>query len=229
MFMSALLALGLSLQEKPKEDVDTLHRKVAELERKHGEAERRIQEALDKGDGAAAVQAREEQKKLEVELAEARDAVQRRGGLAWGVDALVTHWDNDLNLADRVGWSAYVSGIPGLFFEYARWETEDEDGSEEALIQAYRLGVQVVADPGAPFTLGAMLSGGLVRFTSEVPGTDGDTGLTATLHPQAVWTLRPGLRFSAGLEIDIVRTDFKQNHTHTNHNLAGSFGLDVRW
>ena len=230
MLIAALLALGLPLQEQaPKETVDTLHRRVAELEKKHGEAGRRIQEALDKGDGDAAVKAREEQKKIEGELDAAREAVHQHRGLAWGVEALVTHWDNNLDLGDRVGWSAYVSAVPGLFFEYARWDTEDEDGSEDALIQAYRLGAMWSVKPGADFTLGAMVSGGLVRFTSEAPGTDGDTGLIATLHPQAFWALWPGVRFSAGVEIDIVRTDFNQDHTHTNHNVAGTFGLHLRW
>jgi len=31
------------------------------------------------------------------------------------------------------------------------------------------------------------------------------------------------------VEIDIVRTDFNQDHTHTNHNVAGTFGLHIRW
>jgi hypothetical protein len=222
------------LQEK--EDVKALERKIAELEKTRKELDGQIEKALEKGQGDEAVRLKDEQKKIDHELGETRKKLAElrakegpQPGFAWGVQAALTHWDNDLDLADRVGWSAYVSIIPALTFEYSRWETEDEDGDDDALVQVYRLGFNATGNALTDLTLGVAGLVGLVRFTSDAPGTDGDTGPIFSLHPGAVWKVTDALSVSAGLLIDILRTDFNQEHTHTNHNTSLTVGLHVRW
>lgn len=235
----ALLALAWEAEFdflQDKQDVKTLEKKIEELEKKRKELDQKIEQALEKGKGDEAVEHRNEQKKIDQELgethkklAELRKKEEPQPGLAWGVQAALTHWDNDLDLADRVGWSAYLSVIPALGFEYSRWETEDEDGDDDALVQVYRVGFYTTGNVLTDLTLGVVSAVGLVRFTSDAPGTDGDTGPIFSLHPGASWKISEHLRFSAGVLIDILRTDFNQEHTHTNHNFSLTIGMHVRW
>jgi hypothetical protein len=222
------------LQEK--EDVKALERKIAELEKKRKELDKNIEKALEKGQGDEAVKLKEEQKKIDQELgethkklAELRKKEEPQAVFAWGVQALLTHWDNDLDISDRVGWSAYVSVIPAISFSYSRWETEDEDHDDDALVQVYRLGFGATGNLLTDLTLGAVAMVGLVRFNSDAPGVDGDTGPIFSLHPRAVWKISDTLSFSAGFLFDILRTDFNQEHTHTNHNVSLTVGLHVYW
>ena len=237
MLIAALLSLAWEpdyLQEK--EDVKSQERKIAELEKKRKDLDKKIEEALEKGKGDEAVEHRDAQKKIDQELGEARKKLaelrkkeEPEAGFGWGVRAALTHWDNDLDLADRVGWSAYVSVIPAITFEYSRWETEDEDGDDDALVQVYRLGFGATGHALTDLTLGVVGAIGLIRLNSDAPGTDGDTGPIFSLHPAASWRISDSLRFSAGLLIDILRTDFNQEHTHTNHNFSLTAGVHVRW
>ncbi|HEX7899470.1 MAG TPA: hypothetical protein VF950_17010 [Planctomycetota bacterium] len=234
MLIAALLAMPWEVDFQ--DDAKTLERRIGELEKKRKDLDRQIEEALEKGKGDEAVERRNEQKKIDQELgethkklAELRKKDASPPGFGWGVQAILTHWDNDLDLSDRVGWSAYVSFIPALTFEYSRWETEDEDGDDDALVQVYRLGFGATGSPLTDLTLGVVGLVGLVRFNSDAPGTDGDTGPIFSLHPGAVWKMGEHLSFSAGFLIDILRTDFNQEHTHTNHNVSLTVGLHVRW
>lgn len=230
--MLIALLIALAPLQDPVEDVDALRRRLHELEKKHGELEAKIQEALDRGDGGAAVKAREEQKALDPELAEARgtlDGLRKRRGLALEIEAVLSHWDNDLELEDGAAWRAQLHLIPAFGFSYTRWETEDELGDDDARVQAYQLSVGASGNLLDRVTGGIAVAAGLVHFSSEAPGADGDTGPIGSLRPWAVWKLGPHLSFSLGASIDILRTDFNQAETHTTQAYSATAGLALRW
>lgn len=223
-----LLMLAMALQE----DAGALERRVDALEKQRKELSRKIDEALEKGQGDEAVKLKEDQKKAEQELKEARgklDALRDRGGIGIGAQAMLTHWDNDLELDDGFGWSARLSVIPVLAFEYARWDGEDEESGEDARVQAYRLVAGASRNVLKDVEGDLSVSAGLIHFSSETPGVDGDTGPCAGLQGRALWKLGERAVFSLGGAVDAFRTDFQQEETHTAFACSATAGLELRF
>jgi len=217
----------------PPPDERGLQKRVAQLELKLERLESRIREDVDRGDAEAARRRNQEYRQTEQELEEVRKELARLQGrrphrLEWYENfnlearALLTRWDNDLELDDGFGWGAALYVRDFLFFGYRRWETEDEFGDDDATVQSYEVGFTyefgLAAEKRTAFVVGGGL--GLVHFSTEAPGRNGDTGPLLSLNPQWKFYFSRALRLNVGVDVDILRTDFNQNHTHTNHNFS---------
>jgi hypothetical protein len=232
-----LLALAV-LQEgqaptPPAPDERALQKKIAQLELKLERLETRIREDVDRGDAESARRHNQEYREAEQELEGVRRDLAKLQGkqparLEWyenfnlEAQALLTRWDNDLELEDGVGWGAALYVRDFLFFEYRRWETDDELGDDDATVQSYEVGFTyefgLAPEKRSAFILGGGV--GLVHFSTGAAGRDGDTGPVVSFTPQWKFYFSRAVRLNVGLDVDLLRTDFNQNHTHTNHTFS---------
>jgi hypothetical protein len=218
--VTVLLALVLS---QDVENERTLLEKKAAVERQ-------LKEAVERGDLGAAQEHARESKELDTKLAGLKSAPKREWieRLNFEARGNLTHWDNDLELEDGAGWGvgAYVRDF--FFFEYRRWDVEDELLDADARIQAYQLGWTkefTVVEGTTHFVLGGSL--GLVHFDSEAAGSDSDTGPIFSLSPRWKHYFSRPFRLTLGGDLDILRTDFNQRRTHTNHSFSAMAALEL--
>ncbi len=64
------------------------------------------------------------------------------------------------------------------------------------------------------------VSAGLIRLATEATGADGDTGPILSVSPQWKFFFSPMVRLYVAADLDLLRTDFNQDHTRTNHNFS---------
>ncbi|HXG61083.1 MAG TPA: hypothetical protein VNO22_06915 [Planctomycetota bacterium] len=239
--MSALLwAAVLALQEEPlPADERALERRAAELEVRLERLEDRIREAVDRGDVEAARRHNEEYRRTEERLEALRRRLEEVRGrrppasvwyedLAVELHARLTHWDGDLELEDGAGWGAALYVRNAFFAEVRRWETEDERSGEEATVQAYLAGFRYdfgLDDPAVRPSV--RMGAGAIRFASEAPGAEGDTGPLFSF--QAAWTFRlsPWARLHAAGEADLLRSDFNGDRTRTHHDFSLRLSIEI--
>jgi hypothetical protein len=228
-----LLALAL-LQEHDgpaAADRETrLRQQISDLERKLPALERRIRESVDQGDPEGARRFNQEYKDSEREIGrlrkelEAAKPVRREWYENFNLEAqaLLTHWDNDLELEDGAGWGAALYLRDFLTVEYRRWDGEDELGDADATVQSYAAGFThefgLEETKTTAFVIGALA--GLVRFSSDASGAGSDTGPLLSLRPMWKIYSSRSTRFNLGAVFDFLRTDFNQDRTHTVHDLT---------
>jgi len=68
---------------------------------------------------------------------------------------------------------------------------------------------------------------GIARFVSEARGSDIDNGPILTMSPHWMHAITPRLRLNLGGDIDIARTDFNQEHTHTVHTFSLFASIEI--
>lgn len=241
-----ILALAL-LQEPqkapaPQPDPAVFRKKIEDLEKRLPELDRKVREAVEKDDRESADRlaaehkaSRQEIEALQKQLKEAE--AKQEPGIPWytnfNLEAQVraTHWDDDLEMEDGIGWGAAVYIRDFLFFEYRRWEGDDELSDDDAWVQSYELGLtnefSLSKDKTSKLVVGGGI--GIIHFATEAPGSDGDSGPILSFSPMWKFYFSPGLRFTFGGDIDIQRSDFNQNHTHTNHTFSLLLSIELAY
>lgn len=222
------------------EDERTLRRKIAELRLEQERTNRELREALEREDREGARRHAGTYRSLQSEV----ERLERRLGdlpagpsrptpwyLSFNLVArgLLTHWDDDLDLEDGAGWGAGLSLRDFLFFEYHRWDTQDERGEDDASAASYEIGftyeIGLAEEKTSAFLVG--MAAGVIRFSGEAPGLESDVGPVLTFRPEWRYYVSPHLRFTAGADVDLARSDFNQRHTHTLHTF--SLLLSIEW
>jgi hypothetical protein len=208
-----------------------LRQRIAELERKLAETDRKIREAAER-DPEAARRLNREYQQTEHERAGLRKALEEERARSprrpWyervnlEAQGLLTHWDDDLEIEDGAGWGAAVYVRDLFFLEFRRWEREDELGDDDLTVSSATAGFTYEFGLEEDRTSAAVLSvsAGLIRFTSDAAGSDGDAGPILSASPQWKLTLSPALRLNVAGDVDLLRTDFNQRRTHTNHTFS---------
>ncbi len=241
---STLIALALLLQAQelpkpapaPKEDLQTLEKRIFEREARRSPLERKIREAVDKNETEAAQRLNQEFKDNEAEidaLKKKRAEIKAERGTHWGDNvkisgqALLTRWDNKLDLNDGFGWGTSMTFGRHLFFEYQRWETRDHQGNAPATVQSYQLGVTHEHGFGleGDVTFAMSATVGLVHFASDA--TRCDSGPIASLRPEWKYYYNSRASFSMGGDFDFVWTDFNQAHTHPRQNQSFFLSIEL--
>jgi hypothetical protein len=241
---ATLLALTLLLQAQeppkpapaPKEDLQSLEKRIYEREARRAPLERKIREAVDKNETEVAQRLNQEFKDNEAEidvLKKRRAEIKAERGTQWGDNvkisgqALLTRFDNQLGLNDGFGWGTSMTFGRHLFFEYQRWETRDNIGNAPACVQSYQLGVTHEHGFGlegdVTFALSAAV--GLVHLSSDA--TRCDTGPMASLRPEWKYYYNSRASFSMGGDFDFVWTDFNQAHTHPRQNQSFFLSIEL--
>lgn len=248
MMMSPLiLALVLAVQQpdaaKPapapvqhKEDLPSLEKRIHEREARRAPLERKIREAVDKKETEVAERLNQEFKDNEKELdalKKKRDEIKAARGTKWGDNvkvsgqALLTRFDNKLDLDNGFGWGGSLTFGKRLFFEYQRWETRDRRSDEDASVQSYQLGVTTehgfALEGDVTFALSSAV--GIVRFESG-PGT-GDSGPVVTLRPEWKYYYNNRGSVSLGGDFDFVWTRFNQAHTNARQNQSFFLSIEL--
>jgi hypothetical protein len=166
--------------------------------------------------------AQQELEKLRRQLREVENPPPPVERVVFELKGLATHWDNDLDLEDGVGWGATAYLKDFLFVQYRHWDPEDEQGDADAGVTAYTLGFSyefgLAEERTTSFVFVA--GAGIARFTSEAHGSDNDNGPIFTISPHWMYAFMPRLRLNVGGEMDIARTDFNMRHTHTVHTFS---------
>jgi hypothetical protein len=241
-----LLAMALAQaqtppQEAPKpaakpEDIVQLKQRIDEREARRAPLERKIREAVDRNETEVAQRLNQEFKDNEKEIdglkSRLKDAQAARGvrwtdNVVLSGQALLTRWDNKLDLDDGFGWGASLRMGKHLSFEYQRWETRDHLGNAPASAQSYMLCLgheQGIAMEGA-VTFSMTTGFGLIRFNSDA--TQGDTGPVLSLRPEWHYYYNARASFGIGGDFDFVWTDFNQAHTHPRQNQSLLFSIDL--
>ncbi len=239
--IALLAALACQADEGIPRADDERHvrRRISDLEAKLRELDRKTREAVQRDDPDAARRHAAEHQEAGQELEKLRhrlDELEARTPLRlewyenfnFELRGLLTHWDNDLDLDDGFGWGAAAYFRDFLFLQYRRWQPDDEDGDDDAGVASYVAGFTYefgLAEPRrSAFVIGA--GAGIVRFASDAPGSDGDTGPILSIMPQWKFYLGRRVRLNAGLDADILRSDFNQNHTHTHHNFSAVASIE---
>lgn len=228
--MSLFLALLLVPQEtppEPRQEEGELRGRIRELERRLPGVEEELQKALDEEDLDEVARLNRERLELQRELEGLREEIESRRfpwyrRLHLEGEALLTHWDNDLEIHDGVGWGAAVHAAGFLSFEYRRWEQDDELRGGDATVQSYQLGLVHRFKLSEERRTALRISGhvGLIHFDGDGPGGDADSGPVLSITPQFKHFVSERVRLNVGGEADLLRTDFNQNHHHTNHNFS---------
>lgn len=217
------ILLALALLAAQADDLPTLEKKIAEREARRTPTEKKIREAVDRGDDAEARKLNQEYKDNERELDRLKNRLaelKEDRGPRW-VDnvriqgeALLTRWDNALGLDDGFGWGASIQFGRHLAFEYQRWETRDNLNRAGATVQSYELGFR--REFGAPVegavTFNTSLGIGLMHFSSD--GARSDSGPVVSLRADLRYSFNARASISLGGDFDFVWTDFNQAHTH---------------
>ncbi len=230
-------ALALAVQEPAApQDPAPLERRKLELELRRFEVRQKLQEAPPEG----RKDLEEQLGQIDRDLADLRrkiDEEQRNGPASWvrslrlEGEALMTHWDNDLELKDGFGWGVGLHLPDPLTFRYRRWDPRDELGDAGATVQVYEIGLHwgtnVTEEFPVTFTLGTAF--GWVHLDSSAHGSDSDTGWIWTTQPNLEWEVTRRARLTLGADIDLMRTDFNNERTHTFHSFSGVLSLELKF
>jgi hypothetical protein len=244
MIMATALVLALAQEATPKAATPAAIETDQDLERQRlvKEAERinlrnAIQEAREKKDD-------KEEKKLAADLVKVEEELvaldrklddrRREGAASWSKRprleglALLTHWDNDLELKDSFGWGAALHLPDPIYFDYRRWEPRDELGNESASVQSYGMGLHWAVNPGTgssvTFTFSTMAA--IIHLENDAGGSDSDTGWLWNARPRWEWQFAAKARLGIGADIDVMRTDFNNERTHTFHSFSAQVALE---
>jgi hypothetical protein len=176
---------------------------------------------------------------------------------ALSAQALYTFWEHDLDLDDGVGFggalhvgfseSRYVKkrfwrrdAAPArepvrlehsLFLGVRYWEGDDERRDGYVDVVSYQmLGLAGRAfDSERGWGGRFSLAGGVTRFNSDAYDGDDDTGPSVNLGAGVEYRFVPALRLGAGVNWDLVWTDFNQNDTHMRQALSPYWSLELAW
>lgn len=149
----------------------------------------------------------------------------------WEVAALLTRFDNDLDLADGFGFGArLLSPVERHAFHltWRHWSTEIPGPGSDASadVNAYLLGPSLEGEMerGAHWSLRPGL--GIVHFAD----TDrNDAGPLASLELGVRRPLGDVLSWTFFGAADALRTRANQDHTHTNYNFSLGLALEGRF
>jgi hypothetical protein len=226
-----LLVLACLAPQEPAQDpeAERLRREIEVRERRLADLQEKAREAVGSGDADRAKELNREIDRTKRELDGMRSRLREiehppppLERISFELKAVATHWDNDLELEDGIGWGATAYLRDFLFFQYRRWDPEDEEGDDDGRVVAYTAGFSyefgLAEERTTAFTFVA--GAGIARFTSEAPGSSNDTAPILTMTPHWKFALHPRVRINAGAEFDIARTDFNQAHTHTVHDFS---------
>ena len=227
------LALLLSQTSEPAPGPDNLHtlqKKIAEREARRPALERKIREAVDRGDDEVARGLSQEFKENEREIegltkrvAELKAAREPRwiDNVKVSGQALLTGWDPALGLADGFGWGTSITLGKTLSFEYQRWETHSTVSGAPVTVQSFELGLEREAGHAVEGALTFSLRSGigLARFSSA--GMRSDTGLVLSLRPEWRYYFNPLSSVGLGGDFDFFWTHF--NGSSTRGRQASSF------
>lgn len=230
-------ALLLSPQESavPQNPVP-LERRKLDLELRRFEVRQKLQEAPPE----ARKDLEQQLVQIDRDLADVLrkiDEEHRNGPGAWvrslrlEGEALMTHWDNDLALKDSFGWGVGLHLPDPLTFRYRRWEPRDELGNTGATVQVYQIGLHwgTNVTEAQPVTLTLGTAFGWVHLESSAHGSDSDTGWIWTTQPALEWEFARRARLTLGADIDLMRTDFNNERTHTFHSFSGVLSLELKF
>lgn len=236
---SLLIALAALLVQAndpppPQDTIHTLEKKIAEREARRPGLEKKIREAVDRGDDETARSLNQEFKenereieallKRQTELKAAREP-QWLDNVKVSAQLMLTGWDPALGLGDGFGWGAKANIGKTLYFEYQRWETQSNVVPTHVTVQSWELGLEHEfgrpVESALTFTLGAGM--GLMRFSSN--GMPSDTGLVLSLRPE--WKYYFNARASVGMggDFDFLWTNF--NNVNTQGRTASSFIFSI--
>ncbi len=233
--MSALaLVLALLAVQEPLDGPDSaeakrLRREIEAREKRLEELRTKQREAVGRGDAEAAKELNREVSRAQQDLETARQRLREVENppppaerASFELMGLATHWDDDLDLEDGVGWGATAYLRDLLFVQYRRWDPEDERGDGDGSVTAYTAGFSyefgLAEERQTTFVFVA--GAGIARFASDAPGSRDDNGPLFTASPHWMFAVTPRLRVNVGADIDIARTDFNQAHTHTVHSFS---------
>lgn len=232
----ACLALQDPSQGPDSPEARRLREEIASRERGLEALRAGQREAVGRGDAQAARDLNREVSRAEREL----EGLRRRlreietpppplERLSLELKGLATHWDNDLELEDGLGWSAAAYLRDFLFVQVRRWDPEDELGDDDASVTAYTAGFSyefgLAEERKASFVFVA--GAGIVRFASDAPGSDDDNGPILTASPRWMYAVTPRIRVNVGGDLDLARTDFNQRHTHTVHTFSLFASIEI--
>lgn len=220
----------------PKEDLTSIEKKIHEREARRPHLERKIREAVDKKETEVAERLNQEFKDNEKEidaLKKKRDEVKAARGTHLGDNvklsgqALLTRFDNKLDLDDGFGWGASMTFGRRLFFEYQRWETEDRQKDADACVQTYQLGFTTEHGFGleGDVTFALSTAVGIVHFQSD--GGGGDSGPIVSLRPEWKYYYNNRASVSMGGDFDFVWTRFNQAHTNSRQNQSFFLSIEI--
>jgi hypothetical protein len=232
----ALLAVQEPLDGPGSAEAKRLRREIEARERRLEELRARHRDAVGRGDAEAAKELNRELARAEQDLDGLRQRLREVENppppmerASFELKGLATHWDNDLDLEDGVGWGATVYLRDFLFAQVRRWDPEDERGDEDGGVTAYTAGFSyefgLAEERTSSFVFVA--GAGIARFTSDAPGSDDDNGPILTASPHWMFAVTPRIRVNAGAEIDIARTDFNQRRTHTVHTFSLLASIEI--
>jgi hypothetical protein len=241
---STLIVLALLLQAQetpkpapaPKEDLQTLEKRIYEREARRAPLERKIREAVDKNETETAQRLNQEFKDNEAEidvLKKKRAEIKAERGTHWGDNvklsgqALLTRFDNQLGLNDGFGWGTSMTFGRHLFFEYQRWEARDNIGNAPGCVQSYQLGLTGEHGFGleGDVTFALSCSVGIVHLSSDA--TRCDSGPMTSLRPEWKYYYNNRASFSMGGDFDFIWTDFNQAHTHCRKNQSLFLSIEL--
>lgn len=236
-----ILALALVLQQDPpkpvpKEDLPSLEKRILEREARRAPLERKIREAVDQNEPEAAQRLNQEFKDNEAQidaLKSKRAEIRAAYGTRWGDNvklsgqALLTRWDNKLDLNDGFGWGSSLTLGRNLYVEYQRWETRDRQNNAPATAQTYMLGFTAQHGFGleGDVVFAASCGVGIVHFGGDA--ARGDSGPVVSLRPEWKYYYNNRASFSLGGDFDFVWTDFNQNHTHPRQNQSLFLSIEL--
>lgn len=235
-----LLVACLAVQDPPEgpdsPEAKRLRREIESRERRLEETRTRQREAVGRGDAEAAKELNREVSRTQQELEELRQRLREIENppppiekASFELKGLATHWDNDLDLEDGIGWGATAYLRDFLFVQVRRWDPEDEQGDGDGGVTAYTAGFSyefgLAEERRTSFVFVA--GAGIVRFVSEAHGSDNDNGPILTLSPHWMHAITPRLRLNVGGDVDLARTDFNQAHTHTVHTFSFFASIEI--
>jgi hypothetical protein len=240
--MNALvLALACMALQEPLDGPDSaeakrLRREIESREKRLDDLRTKQRDAVGRGDAEAARELNRDLARAERDLEDLRRRLREvehppppveRASVE--VKGLATHWDDDLELEDGIGWGATAYLRDFLFVQFRRWDPDDELGDDDATVTATTAGFSyefgLAEERRSSFVLVA--GAGIARFASEASGSDNDNGPILSITPRWKFAVTPRLRVDAGGEIDIARTDFNQRHTHTVHTFSLLLSIEI--
>lgn len=232
--MTALMFAALLFPQEdegiPRQvDARSLEKKIAALEASLQVIARRRSEALERGDLEAArgfdredVATREQIDALRARLdrlQEGRPARDWYESINIEFSVLLTHWDDDLDLEDGPGWAVAAHFNEFLFLEARRWEADDREGSGDATVTSYEIGFMyefgLQEEKSSALVIQAGM--GLAKFSGDA---NDDSGPIFSFTPHCKFHLSSRIRLNVGADLDVARTRFNQDHTHTVHTFS---------
>lgn len=222
--------------DPPQDSISTIEKKLAEREARRPKLEKKIREAVDRGDDETAKALNQEFKenereiealmKRQEELKAAREP-QWTDNIKVSAQMMLTGWDPALGLGDGFGWGAKGTLGKALYFEYQRWETQSNVVPAHVTVQSWELGLEHEFGRSVEGALTFSMGGGigLMRFSSN--SMPNDTGLVLSLRPE--WKYYFNARASAGLggDFDFLWTSFNNGSTQGRTASSFIFSIDL--